>query len=419
MEENTMKTVRKSLLKNAIVMLLVFVLLMPFISSAISLSASADTGMNCDEEHNNAVTTFVISPEGETVLEAEDGKHFWPADPNYAVGPYPGGVGSNGSGFVAGFYANPGAYIEYPINVETIGKYTVKVCYANGGSASPEFGIYIDGVQVNLHGYAPVGGWGDWGTYEFVLTVSAGEHTLRFVAEPGMVDAINVDYISFELESDMNYDETHNNAVQTFVIAQEGENVLEAEDGKHFWPFIPNWTVGPYPGGVGSNGTGFVAGFTGNPGSYVEYPVSVEKTGKYAVKVCYANGGSASPVFGIYIDGVQADVHGYAPVGGWGDWGTYELELTLTAGEHTIRFVAEPGMADAINLDYISFEYAADVTLLAGDFDNNGVLTISDVTCLLNYLAVMKTLDLSYDLDGDGNVTIADVTKLLNILSTM
>ena len=320
----------------------------------IAVKAVPSVQMNTNEEHNATVTTTVIGGKNEIILEAESGKHYWPADPNWTVGPYPGGVGSNGSGFVAGFTRNPGSYVEFPISVEKAGKYILKVCYANGGIVSPEFGIYVNDQLLDKHAYAPVGGWGDWGFYEIEIELTTDATTLKFVAEPGMGEAINLDYLSVKAAPiQMNTNEEHNANVPTITIKQEADTILEAEAGKHYWPADPNWTVGPYPGGVGSNGSGFVAGFTRNPGSYVEFPIVVEKAGKYTLKVCYANGGVVSPEFGIYINDQLVDKHAYAPVGGWGDWGFYEIEIELTTDATSLKFVAEPDMGEAINLDYI------------------------------------------------------------------
>ena len=52
---------------------------------------------------------------------------------------------------------------------------------------------------------------------------------------------------------------------------------------------------------------------------------------------------------------------------------------------------------------------------LPEDLDEDGAVTISDVTFLLNLLAASEQKDA--DLDGDGNTTISDVTYLLNYLS--
>ena len=326
--------------------------------------------MNCDQAHNDSVGTFLIPANEEVRMEAEAGKHYWPADPNWTVGPYPGGVGSNGTGFVAGFANNPGAYVEFPVSVAEAGKYTLKICYANGGVVSPLFGIYANDTLLDKHNYAPVGGWNDWGYYEVEVELTTDMTSLKIVAEPGMGEAINLDYISVRpvgtIAGDdqgsnpegMNSNAAHNNAVQTFEILFAQEVRMEAEAGKHYWPADPNWTVGPYPGGVGSNGTGFVAGFANNPGAYVEFPVSVEKDGKYILRICYANGGVVSPLFGIYANDTLLDKHNYAPVGGWNDWGYYEVEVELTTDMTSLKFVAEPGIGEAINLDYISVRSA-------------------------------------------------------------
>ena len=55
---------------------------------------------------------------------------------------------------------------------------------------------------------------------------------------------------------------------------------------------------------------------------------------------------------------------------------------------------------------------------LVGDVDGDGVVTISDVTALIDYLLAETPIDGEGDVDGDGKITISDVTEIIDILLT-
>ena len=55
---------------------------------------------------------------------------------------------------------------------------------------------------------------------------------------------------------------------------------------------------------------------------------------------------------------------------------------------------------------------------LVGDVDGNGVVNISDVTALIDYLLAETPIAGDGDIDGDGNINIGDVTALIDILLT-
>ena len=56
---------------------------------------------------------------------------------------------------------------------------------------------------------------------------------------------------------------------------------------------------------------------------------------------------------------------------------------------------------------------------MPGDVDGNGVLTISDITVLINYLLTDDPANVNManaDVNGDGVVNVSDITELINYL---
>lgn len=58
----------------------------------------------------------------------------------------------------------------------------------------------------------------------------------------------------------------------------------------------------------------------------------------------------------------------------------------------------------------------ASETVVLGDVNKDGSITIADVTMLVNQVLGKETPTVAADVNGDGAVTIADVTKLVNIV---
>ena len=100
-----------------------------------------------------------------------------------------------------------------------------------------------------------------------------------------------------------------------------------------------------------------------------------------------------------------------------GQWQLYAYELKI---EHPIRlrFVCDGSTSKRINIDDISMTHYVE-QLLMGDVNGDGVVTIADVTMLVNIILGKTTSGFDTrvaDVNGDGVVTIADVTALVNII---
>lgn len=104
----------------------------------------------------------------------------------------------------------------------------------------------------------------------------------------------------------------------------------------------------------------------------------------------------------------------------YGNDTTYLLE-DIANGVYTLT-AAKNGCAAYTTVITVGAEpVVLDIVLqkatLFGDLNDDGIVSISDVTALLDYLAVSDGSDLFYDLNGDGAVSISDVSTLLNFLA--
>jgi hypothetical protein len=89
--------------------------------------------------------------------------------------------GYTGSGF-ADYQHDSGDYVQWKIDVPSDGTYTLLFRYANGGVGDRPQAVSVDGADPSTQPFAPTGGWDSWSTQPVVLTLSAGEHTVRTTA---------------------------------------------------------------------------------------------------------------------------------------------------------------------------------------------------------------------------------------------
>ena len=348
--------------KHVVAMLLVVAMVMPFITPA-ARAIDWREGMTAYSRNPEATPTTVAA-DAATKIEAEAALCFYPTSINRSVGPATktaGTTGYSGDAFVTGFTSNPGAYIEFPLNVEQAGKYNLTVGYANGNAtqAKPEFYVYVNDTKVDTYQYAYTGDngefsnkWFNTGTHTVEIDLTAGTQNLRIVAGEQLgTNAINLDYIVLEI-SDENYlgDAEHNSGVTSFTIAPYAANKFEAEDAKRYWPAEATNEVTVGDAGEFS-GEGYVSGFAKDAKSYIEFPVSVLQAGTYKLQVRYASSNATASEYTVYLDGVAVDTHSYESTDG--AWSTYEVEVDLTTAAKSLKFVAVSA-SDGINIDYIA-----------------------------------------------------------------
>ena len=201
-------------------------------------------------------------------------------------------------------YIDPGDFLEYTISAPSAGSYSIDYRLASSGG-SDGFELSIDGVLVDTQTLVDTGGWQEWVTQssvEFVLEV--GSHIVRFDFVGG---AINLNW--FELFAPVS---------EIFIEAED----YDAESGTQLEATTDE--------GGGEN-----VGFT-DPGDFLKYTVNIPSDGAYTIQYRLA-GQNDSDGFETSIGGVLVDTQLMPPTGGWQTWVTQTGEVTLVAGEQTMR----------------------------------------------------------------------------------
>ena len=114
------------------------------------------------------------------------------------------------------------------------------------------------------------------------------------------------------------------------------------------------------------------------------------------------------------VDGVSQFAYGARQ----NDWETYTMDVT--PGTHTLTWRYTKDSSVNPTGDYFAVDNLSIHTIeKRGDVDDNGNVTISDVTALIDYLLSGNASGIilaNADCDQNGNVTISDVTTLIDYL---
>src|SRR6185295_8209644 len=87
-----------------------------------------------------------------------------------------------------------GEWLEYTVNVQTAGAYTLAARVASGAS-SGSFRVEFDGVdKTGTIAVASTGGWQTWSNISRSVSLSAGQQVLRIAV---LGDDFNLNYLSF------------------------------------------------------------------------------------------------------------------------------------------------------------------------------------------------------------------------------
>ena len=198
------------------------------------------------------------------------------------------------------------------------------------------------------------------------------------------------------------------------------DKILDATEGSiHFS------TDGEYPWILAVDEDGTVCARSSNDGeansvSTLTATVTVTVPGTSLLTSFKARGEGTSPVYDactFKVDGNQ--VFSFGSLGNY--WTTNNTSLEV--GTHTLTWTYSKDSSVNPAGDFFAVSQVSLYipTSLRGDVDGNGVVNISDVTALINYLLTDDdtNVDLAAaDVDNSNSVNISDVTTLINYLLT-
>ncbi|MBU2886728.1 carbohydrate-binding protein [Gilvimarinus agarilyticus] len=230
-------------------------------------------------------------------------------------------------------FISPGDWGEYNINVPSSGTYTLKLRTA-GQATSGQIDVKVDGASIASVSTPVTGDWQSYQTMTREVTLSAGDHRLRLDFLTG---GFNLNWIAFEAgESEPNPVDPCAGSPLSLPAKIEAENYCAMQ--------------GVQTEATADSGGGDNIGWIDN-GDWTQYQLTVSESTDFTVtaRVASQNGGGR---MNIEIDGSNAGGIDIPTTGGWQNWQSIAVPITLSAGDHSVRFNFVSG---GFNVNWIDF----------------------------------------------------------------
>jgi hypothetical protein len=214
-----------------------------------------------------------------------------------------------------GYVSTSGAYVEYTLNVQTAGTYSVAVGTAAVSQAS--MSLSVNGTASATYSLASTGNWQNYAESAQSVYLPAGKVTLRFSSLNGTQYNLGAIFIS------------QGAAVTTPVVTGTavGSSTVSVPVGSY--TAISNSQL------ESQGGTPDI-GYVSTSGAYVQYTLNVATAGNYTLNVATASTNAAS--FSVAVNGTGEATYNVNSTGSWSAFATTGGSVYLPAGTVTLRF---------------------------------------------------------------------------------
>ncbi|WP_051084020.1 carbohydrate-binding protein [Gilvimarinus chinensis] len=230
-------------------------------------------------------------------------------------------------------FISPGDWGEYNIIVPSDGTYTLKLRVA-GEATSGQIEVKVGGAPIATVSTPVTGGWQTYQTVAREVSLDAGSHRLRLDFITG---GFNLNWVSFESGASMpDPVDPCENAVQGLPAKVEAENYCDM--------------LGVLTETTSDTGGGTNIGWI-DAGDWAEYRLSVAERTDFLVtaRVASQNGGGR---MNIEVNGNNIGGYDIPATGGWQNWQSLSVPVTLDAGTHEVKFNFVNG---GFNLNWVDF----------------------------------------------------------------
>jgi GH43 family beta-xylosidase len=244
-----------------------------------------------------ATSTALAPPSGEQLgasrYEAEQ------AAINHAVVRTAAGGASNDQ--VVGYIDYADSWVEFSrLWAPSAGSYALTVRFANGTGVSSTHNVSVNGGAATAITY-PSTGWDNWTSATLLVTLRAGDNTLRFSKGTSYAELDYVELNQYEAEN-----AALNRASVRFAVGgASSERVVGGIDYADSWVEFRN--------------------------------VTVPSAGAYKLRVRFANGSASTSSHYVSVNGGASTAISYARTG-WDKWTVTTASVNLNAGANTLRF---------------------------------------------------------------------------------
>jgi uncharacterized protein YjdB len=317
-------------------------------------------------------------------------------------------AGYSGTGFVAEYSAT-GQYAQFSVSGATAGSQNITIRYANGQTNARTLSLYVNGTKVRQVSYPVTSSWGAWADKVENVTLNAGNNTIKIQYDSGDLGQFNIDYISvtsdatvavtgvtvtpstagvtvdgtLQLTATVAPSNATNKTVTwsssnttvatvstsglvTGIAAGSVTITATTQDQGKTATSVVNVTSPKYEAEdaslngltvnsnhVGYSGSGFVSQFSA-VGQYAQFSIANAVAGSQNITIRYANGQTNARTLSLYVNGTKVRQVSYPLTSSWGTWADKVENVTLNAGNNTIKIQYDSGDLGQFNIDYLS-----------------------------------------------------------------
>jgi hypothetical protein len=102
----------------------------------------------------------------------------------------------SGTGFIDGFLNSSSAGVSFTVSVPSAGNYGLRLRYSAGAGESSNMGLHVNGTYIKNITCPATANWDTWAHELEVVSLNAGNNTIKYNAESASTNCINIDYIS-------------------------------------------------------------------------------------------------------------------------------------------------------------------------------------------------------------------------------
>jgi endonuclease/exonuclease/phosphatase family metal-dependent hydrolase len=244
-----------------------------------------------------------------------------------------------------------GEWLNYTVNVAPAGSYVVQLRVASPEGATMHVGFNSASSVWKTLSIPATGGWQNWTTVSLTVTLGAGVQQMTLLFDTG---AMNFEYARVTSASAAGVLSPFTGTPAGIPGTIEAENFDNGGEGVAYHDTTPGNAGGQYrstdvdieQSSEGGYDVGWIVA-----GEWLNYTVAVQNAGVYTVQLRVASPSGAS----MHV-GFNAASNVWVPVsipatGGWQNWTTVSLTVTLGAGVQQMTLLAD---TTGFNLNYVT-----------------------------------------------------------------
>jgi endonuclease/exonuclease/phosphatase family metal-dependent hydrolase len=251
-----------------------------------------------------------------------------------------------------------GEWLNYTTTVAAAGSYVVQLRVASPGGAAMHVGFNNASSVWKTVSIPATGGWQSWTTVSLTVTLGAGMQQMTLLFDTG---GMNLQYARVTAVASVGAPSPFSGSPAPVPGTIEAENFDNGGEGVAYHDTTGGNTGGQYRNTDvdldSSSEGGYLVGWI-VAGEWLNYTVAVPNAGVYTVQLRVA-----SPGGGAMHVGFNSASNVWVPVsipatGGWQNWTTVSLTVTLGAGVQQMTLAAD---TSGFNLNYITVAAASGV----------------------------------------------------------